>query len=583
MPKKIIAETTSAVTEASADDTEGAKRQLKEMVFLQSLRDIDKDEKDREFQTQRKCIGSDLLLDEEVQKILATREKMSSVLSTMHRAKQRIRWSTTMFGSHTLPMIRSTCRSLNVAKPAHRPIYNLYNNDLWAMRKRTLQKFVTATNTIIVRRRVSSRLKLIKKRLSDANARTRQEVRELVDLDNRQAAAGASVIASTISKKGGRSQAEEDRPPFDDIDVDLVSFPQFLDGGGEGAEGSALSSSSNSSMIEVSSITDFDHLQIRALKIPEEADLLQYTEEPTPMVSLYFDLENSRAQSLRKGAEEEEPVRLNVKIPGSAEEDDSSVAEDGGSVKIPNEDMQDNTPDDNSGDNVKKQNAILEKKALPNGAFCWLEPLPTLPSLLLLPDASVRVFERNDMYTECDPEYILLPKPIELSAPDVRRSRFVREYGGCSLGALEGVLTISRSYRPHRERHFSCGIDHSEYEDLWDPNDVPPLLVNRQDEDMMSDTDSDDEDENFEDEEPLWPSVDSITNVFLQPHNDAEGSPSDDNKEPPQLGPRLDFDKAFIALAESRELERQQRSQQLPEALDAVEKSIEYPKNKLSW
>ena len=136
-------------------------------MFLQSLRDIDKDEKDREFQTQRKCVGSDLLLDEEVQKILATREKMSSVLSTMHRAKQRIRWSTTMFGSHTLPMIRSTCRSLNVAKPAHRPIYDLYNNDLWAVRPH-LQKFVTATNTIIVRRHVSSRLKLIK-RLSDAN------------------------------------------------------------------------------------------------------------------------------------------------------------------------------------------------------------------------------------------------------------------------------------------------------------------------------------------------------------------------------------------------------------------------------
>ena len=100
---------------------------------------------------------------------------------------------------------------------------------------------------------------------------------------------------------------------------------------------------------------------------------------------------------------------------------------------------------------------------------------------------------------------------------------------------------------------------------------------------MMSDTDSDDEDENFEDEEPLWPSVDSITNVFLQPHNDAEGSPSDDNKEPPNLVQDWILIKLSLPWPKVESWNSNLWSQQLPEALDAVEKSIEYPKNKLSW
>ena len=87
----------------------------------------------------------------------------------------------------------------------------------------------------------------------------------------------------------------------------------------------------------------------------------------------------------------------------------------------------------------------------------------------------------------------------------------------------------------------------------------------------MSDTDSDDEDEEYNEEEPQWPSVELARTLFS----------SESTTEQP--GPRLDLDRAYVELAVDRESDRVTRTRQIPGALDAVEANIVYPKSKMAW
>ena len=567
MAQKIISSTLAELAEAAAEDGDGGnKRQLKEMAFLQSLRDIDKEEKDREFQTQRECIGSDLLTEEELAEIAKTREKTATALATMKRASERVRWKSSLYGSYTQPMRRSCSVSLNVSQPKHEPKFDLYNNDLWAMRKRVLQRFVNAANTIIVRSRVSSRLTMIRRRLAEANAVTKEQVRELVELDNRQAAAGASVVASTASRK------EVPQSAFADLVVDLEAFPTFLPKSKDSQANKPLS---------VDLPDDFVHTSGLALKIPDEADLFKYAEEKVPPISMYFDREESRSLSLRTGAHEEDPVRLNVTVESDemssldaqmeANSEKERLAEElrvGGAA--PAEDDGEMTPE-------TKENEMMpvgNPEAVPDlaeAARCWIDPLPALPSLLLQADAETRVFLRNDMFTEAQPEFVLRPVHVELNAPKTRRAEMVSGYGGASLGALEGVATISSRYRPPRQRRYASSTTHVDHEGLWSPSNLPKLLERPLQEDAMSDTDSDDEDEEYNEEEPQWPSVELARTLF------SSESMSD------QSGPRLDLDRAYVELAVDRESDRVTRTRQIPGALDAVEANIVYPKSKMAW
>eukprot|EP00949_MAST-11_sp_MAST-11-sp1_P002906 g2906.t1 len=208
---------------------------------------------------------------------------------------------------------------------------------------------------------------------------------------------------------------------------------------------------------------------------------------------------------------------------------------------------------------------------LAEAARCWIDPLPALPSLLLQADAETRVFLRNDMFTEAQPEFVLRPVHVELNAPKTRRAEMVSGYGGASLGALEGVATISSRYRPPRQRRYASSTTHVDHEGLWSPSNLPKLMERPLQEDAMSDTDSDDEDEEYNEEEPQWPSVELARTLF------SSESTTD------QPGPRLDLDRAYVELAVDRESDRVTRTRQIPEALDAVEANIVYPKSKMAW
>ena len=53
---------------------------------------------------------------------------------------------------------RATTLSFTLSTPEYVPTYDVYQNDLWSMRRHALQKFQNAGNTVVVRLRCGQRL-----------------------------------------------------------------------------------------------------------------------------------------------------------------------------------------------------------------------------------------------------------------------------------------------------------------------------------------------------------------------------------------------------------------------------------------
>ena len=73
----MVANADSIINETvlSADMSKNKGRQLKEMVFLQELRDLKKNEEELEFQTQRLRVGNDVLDEKDLDRINIARER----------------------------------------------------------------------------------------------------------------------------------------------------------------------------------------------------------------------------------------------------------------------------------------------------------------------------------------------------------------------------------------------------------------------------------------------------------------------------------------------------------------------------
>ena len=193
----MVANADSIINETvlSADMSKNKDRQLKEMVFLQELRDLKKNEEELEFQTQRLRVGNDVLDEKDLDRINIAREKTTETKARMTRASERARYHTKAYGAlrDGDELGRAECLSYLLGKPDRKPEFDIYSNNVWLMRKEILQKFRNAANKIIIRRRVRKRYQMLRQKLLSVNANTREAVKQFVDRDNRLAAnAGGS-------------------------------------------------------------------------------------------------------------------------------------------------------------------------------------------------------------------------------------------------------------------------------------------------------------------------------------------------------------------------------------------------------
>merc|ERR1712224_666086 len=153
---------------------------------------------------------------------------------------------------------------------------------------------------------------------------------------------------------------------------------------------------------------------------------------------------------------------------------------------------------------------------------------------LLTPNASVRVFIRPAQYTETDPEFALLPEVITNDAPQSHYRSIVHGTGTWSIGALESAAPISSKYEESLQRPFAASSAHNDHDAIWSRRHLARLLVGPVEEDLMSDTDSDEEDDDIPDtslEPSMWPTIESSATFFTQDANKSDAVETENDNE----------------------------------------------------
>ena len=263
----------------------GSSRQLRELAFLHEMQEIDLNEKKREFASKDDFIGQDVLTQEEVRVILDVRKDVLDTQNSNNRKIERSIMEIRASGINSNPPERSVSEIGYI--PDTKPTYNMYKNDLWRKRSLVLQKFVNAASTIIIRKRVVDRLKLIITKLGGLN--NRSDVRAFVDMENRLArvSGGGPSTSSNISPHSLTTTIAA---------VQSITFPEWID-----------TQLSTRNPVVTNTPKTFEDYNMFPTKLNQEYNLLGHKEILTPNFQYYFPLEEERC--LRFGAFEEEGIR----------------------------------------------------------------------------------------------------------------------------------------------------------------------------------------------------------------------------------------------------------------------------------
>ncbi|ETV89562.1 hypothetical protein, variant [Aphanomyces astaci] len=424
--------------------TKPTTRQLKELVFLQELQEIDKMESELEFQSNREFVGDSLLAPRDIDFIYAVRTYHK--LERERNAREVLR---TTFASHggsvsSIPPVRAVLPAFHT--PTHVPDFNPYKNDLWAKRKRMLARFVQVVSKLITRNRAKRRLRLLQAWIGPAT--TRLEVRKMVDRDWKFAQ--VSITDTKQKPPLSDSQHSDDNASFmlnslaaspvvpaSDVSSIVVvhSYPLYLE-------------SESRARFPVAVATDtasFQDFNLFPLDVPLEANLMGYRPQQPLPIPQYVPLEATRSH--RVGAQHEAGVRV--------------------------------------------PRAIVPVEAIPlvpHAELVWRFTLE--PSVFIFPPATLRVYTPLTSPLETDPEYILQPRRRERQVARTTLNVMADTPGTISL-AIKTPYMLHTAWVGWRDRSNETTAA------LWDAPPGAPALIDTSKTipiDMLSDSESDNED-----------------------------------------------------------------------------------------
>lgn len=477
----------------------GVSRQIKEMFFAQELSDVEQMERELEFQSHKVHLGSALLTPQQTALVEQARALNVLELARQEREKLRTSFDTKAFNAQSQPTLE-TPNPPRGTLPAHyaptyAPDFKTYKNDLWARRKRVVQRFVRAVSTCVVRLRAQRRLEKIKKWIG--SAKTRAQVREKVALDWQRHGSGAaaalrSTAGTSASANGVRGEELAQR-------YFVESFP-------------LVEEKSHAAREFIAQPADWD-LKVDAftffpLRERDEALLSGHEPLELPPLATYISLESDRA--LRFGADDE----------------------CGGPRDLL----------------ASESEHAMDRKCLPQmdtRTPSLLEQLP--PDVFLRPSASVRPLVRIQSPRETDPSYVLRPQRVFRTPPTHFGALQVESVGLRSLAALQdSLLALHMTFLPPTERpraqplvHFAALDAHEGshedlelFEDVWyisqRPSSGIPRLAERADDvPCLSDSESDEDDrESKTRPSPTWADAIALfedTSESLGDDDDANG------------------------------------------------------------
>lgn len=441
----------------------GVSRQIKEMFFAQELSDMEQMERELEFQSHKVHLGPELLTPKQVAFLQQIRMLNALELERRQREKMRTTFTPTAINAQSQPTaeLPNPPRAMLPANftPAYTPDFKTYKNDLWARRKRVVQKLIRAISTCILRARVQKRLEKIQSWLG--GAKMRAQVQEKVALDWQRHGSGTT---NGLSTKALATQSQPEQQS-----LYLESFPLVEEKSYTPREFIAQSAEWE---------LKFDAFTFFPLRERDEALLSGHEKLELPPLPTYIPLERDR--ELRFGAEDE------YGGPRLLMEDTSSSS----TVQECPPRMDTRTPS-------------------------LLQQLP--PDIFLRPTASVRPLVRIQAPRETDSWYVLRPQRVFRTPPTHFGAIQEQSVGMRSLMTLQdSLLTLSTVFVPPTERPRAQPLLHwtaasaaktessSElFKDVWYVSQRPssgiPSLAERPDDvpclsDSESDNDGDEED-----------------------------------------------------------------------------------------
>ncbi|GAB9472960.1 hypothetical protein Gpo141_00010124 [Globisporangium polare] len=538
----------------------GVSRQIKEMFFAQELSDMEQMERELEFQSHKVHLGPELLTPKQVAFLQQIRVMNALELERQQREKMRNTFTPTAFNSQSQPTaeLPNPPRAMLPANftPAYTPDFKTYKNDLWARRKRVVQKLIRAISTCILRARVQKRLEKIKSWLG--GAKTRVQVQEKVALDWQRHGSGVVAINAVSTKTPAPGRQPEQQSLY------LESFP-------------LVEEKSHTPRDFIAQPAEwelkFDTFTFFPLRERDEALLNGHERLELPPLPTYVPLERDR--ELRFGADDE-----------------------CGGPRLLMEDT--------------LHSSTVHQKRPPRMDTRTPSLLRQLPSdIFLRPTASVRPLVRIQTPRETDSWYVLRPQRVFRTPPTHFAAIQEQRVGMRSLVALQdSLLTLSTVFVPPTERPRAQPLLHwttassatsepesssSElFKDVWYVSQRPssgiPSLAERPDDvPCLSDSESDNEDEDGEEKDeqkrkcPTWEDAQLLFDEKVSTSGDNTTNDDTVGYEEGELLGRtagvLSFERYrhLIRLERAYNDRREELLQLLPDRLEEVAKGIHHP------
>eukprot|EP00357_Protocruzia_adherens_P026922 CAMPEP_0115010078 /NCGR_PEP_ID=MMETSP0216-20121206/23065_1 /TAXON_ID=223996 /ORGANISM="Protocruzia adherens, Strain Boccale" /LENGTH=639 /DNA_ID=CAMNT_0002378151 /DNA_START=305 /DNA_END=2224 /DNA_ORIENTATION=- len=251
-----------------------AKRLAKESDFLTSYRqleDLDREKEIKFFQ----CIGDAYITEEETAAIRDHRQKVEEERRELLCHQDCVRYQV------ETDRERVTVDALFM--PLQKPSWDIYRNDDFAVRKKSLIRFMRAAKTILIRHRAGKRLKKIKKFILENNIQSREKAKEVVKDDWKKAEAlgldDNEFVAFSFNL------GEENLMNF--------KFPVQFERNADNFR----------QKVDTTPITNFEDMNPIDLIERQDFEVMGYKEFARPQAPLYVPQELER--ELRQGAEDE--------------------------------------------------------------------------------------------------------------------------------------------------------------------------------------------------------------------------------------------------------------------------------------
>ena len=135
------------------------------MAFQQDIKDLDREENEREFKSSVTFIGEPLMTKRHIDLIREAREKAEGEMAQGDRQKLRMQSEDIFKGPYEIPSrygrAATKVGASDFLQKMYVPTFDVYKNDLWKKRRKQLARLVFLVGQWITRRRVDRRIKAV--------------------------------------------------------------------------------------------------------------------------------------------------------------------------------------------------------------------------------------------------------------------------------------------------------------------------------------------------------------------------------------------------------------------------------------